>query len=136
MDLSEIGSPWIWHRDWVDIGPDTAGAFLHFRKHLSLTDTPSTPLRVNITADTRYKFYINTHLVHFGPVKGDENRWFYDTVDIQPFLKQGENHIAVYVLRFFHATKYASSFARMPIGGLYLRTIDRDAGIFIDSDES
>ncbi|KAL2693503.1 hypothetical protein Neosp_000063 [[Neocosmospora] mangrovei] len=136
MSTSEFGSPWIWHPDWVDHEPDTAGRLVFFRKTFAVKQVPKTPIHVNLTADTRYRLYINSRLVHFGPVKGDENRWFYDTIDIQPFLLEGDNIIVVEVLRYFHATTYATTFARMPIGGLYLRTVDKNntAGVCVDSD--
>ncbi|KAF4466425.1 Six-hairpin glycosidase [Fusarium albosuccineum] len=136
MNPTEIGSPWIWHPDWVDHGKDAAGGFVHFRKRLHLSNVPATPIPIHITADTRYRLYINSRLVCYGPVKGDEARWFYDTVDIQPFLTRGDNLIAVTVLRYFHATKYATTFARMPIPGLYVRVVGREAGISIDSDST
>ncbi|RSL53517.1 hypothetical protein CEP54_010383 [Fusarium duplospermum] len=136
MSTSEFGAPWIWHPDWVDHEPDTAGKIILFRKTFAVKQVPNAPIIVNITANTRYRLHINSRLVHFGPVKGDENRWFYDTVDIQPFLQEGDNLMVVEVLRFFQATTYATTFARMPIGGLYLRTVDKDnaVGIRVDSD--
>ncbi|KAH7119242.1 Six-hairpin glycosidase-like protein [Dactylonectria macrodidyma] len=136
MYLLVNGNTWIWHPAWVDTDPKFAGGFLHFRKTVHLDSAPTTPLEVNISADTRFKLYINKRLVHWGPVKGDANRWFYDTVDIAPFLQQGENHVAVHVLRFYHASTYASSFARMPIGGLFIRTIDRDSQIQLNTDDT
>ncbi|KAF5006555.1 hypothetical protein FDECE_7081 [Fusarium decemcellulare] len=136
MNPTEIGSPWIWHPDWVDHDKNAAGGFVHFRKRLHLSSVPATPIPIHITADTRYRLCINSRLVCYGPVKGDEARWFYDTVDIQPFLTRGDNLIAVIVLRYFHATKYATTFARMPIPGLYVRVVGREAGISIDSDST
>ncbi|KAL2843340.1 Six-hairpin glycosidase-like protein [Aspergillus pseudoustus] len=133
MDLSEYGSPWIWHPEWVDAQSDAAGGFVHFRKRFHLQQVPTTPVEIHITADTRYKLYLNGQLAHWGPVKGDERRWFYDTIDVQPFLRQGDNHVAVHVLRYFHATQYATSFARMPIGGLYIRTITPELDVGLDT---
>ncbi|KAF9872730.1 hypothetical protein CkaCkLH20_09909 [Colletotrichum karsti] len=136
MDLTEYGSAWIWHPDWIDNRPDAAGGFLYFRKTLSISDVPSRPVYINLTADTRYKLYINKRLVHSGPVKGDENRWFYDTIDIRPFLQQGQNQVVIHVLRFFYATTYATSFPRMPIGGLYVRTIDPASEAQLNGDDT
>ena len=97
---------------------------MHFRKQLKLQEVPQTPLIIQITADTKYKLYVNHRLVHAGPVKGDEHMWFYDELDVQPHLKQGTNLISVRVLRFFYATSYATSFPRLPIPGLFIRTPD------------
>ncbi|WQF77171.1 Putative six-hairpin glycosidase superfamily, alpha-L-rhamnosidase, six-hairpin glycosidase [Colletotrichum destructivum] len=122
MDRSFLDTTWIWHPDWQDHGVNTAGRLVHFRKTIDLTTVPSAPLTIQITADTRYKLFVNSHCLITGPVKGDEHLWFYDEVDIQPFLTQGLNRISIRVLRFFHATPYATSFPRLSFPGLFVRT--------------
>ncbi|KAM5382492.1 hypothetical protein ACJZ2D_002496 [Fusarium nematophilum] len=138
LNIEKARLPWIWHPDWVDSKPGQAGGFVHFRKHFILCEVPTSPIAIDITADTRYKLYVNGRFVSWGPVRGDERRWFYDTVDIQPYLCQGDNHIAVHVLRFFHVTTYAVSFARMPIAGLYIRAASSNGESYvpINGDES
>lgn len=111
---------WMWHPHFCENIEDTAGLVVHFRRclHIATADGLPSSLRINITADTRYKLYINRHLVAFGPVKGDRSLWFEDEIDIGPYLQVGFNQIHVSVLRFFYGTDYASSFPRLPIGGL------------------
>lgn len=129
-ELIAFESSWIWHPGWVEYtNGDSAGGFVHFKKSAVLESVPQTAVRLRITADTRYKLYVNSHLVSCGPVKGDEHRWFFDDVDIKPFLKPGHNHLAVHVLRFYHATLHASSFARMPVGGLRIVQLDEIAEV-------
>ena len=108
---------------------------MHFRRtiHLTPETLPSCPVKIQISADTKYKLYINSRLVFVGPVKGDEHLWFYDEVDIQPYLLIGQNHVNVRVLRWYYATFYATSFPRLPYAGLLIRsigerTIDVDTG--------
>lgn len=112
---------WIWHPEWSEdlVGP--AGGFVHFRKAATIETIPTEPVRIHITADTRYKLFVNSTLVHMGPVKGDERLWFYDEVDIQPYLQAGANYVSVRVLRFHYATSYATSFPRLPYAGLFIR---------------
>ncbi|KAM0229406.1 hypothetical protein ACHAP5_011667 [Fusarium lateritium] len=135
---SLLDTQWIWHPHWVDHAQDSAGAFVHFRKHFSLQQIPIEPIRLQITADTKYRLYVNRHLVHTGPVKGDEHIWFYDETDIQPFLQSGENTIAIHVLRLYHGTQYATSFPRMAFPGLFVRMSDGivPEGLHLESDDT
>ncbi|USP81334.1 Six-hairpin glycosidase [Curvularia clavata] len=124
MDASLLDTDWIWHSGWIDHAKGSAGGFVHFRKRLNIGEVPLGPLRIQITADTRYKLYVNSQMVSAGPVKGDEHMWFYDEVDVQPFLRKGINRVSVRVLRFYYATPYATSFPRLPTPGLFVRTSD------------
>jgi hypothetical protein len=129
---------WIWHPEWAETSIESAGALVHFRKTVSISSVPSQPVYIQITADTKYKLYINSELLVIGPVKGDQHMWFYDEVDIQPFLKAGDNDISVQVLRLYHATSHGTSFPRLPQPGLLIRQarLPDDVGFDIQSDKS
>ena len=114
---------WIWHPDWQDgADADSAGGMIHFRRTIHLKTVPTKPEFIEITADTKYKLFINSRLVYSGPVKGDEHMWFYDHLDIQPYLKTGPNFFHVRVLRLYYATPFATSFPRLPHAGLLIRS--------------
>lgn len=87
---------WIWLPNWT---PRTVPTLALFRKQITLDATPAA-LPIRISADTRYKLYVNGIFVSYGPAKGDHTDWYYDEVDIAPALKNGENAIAVEVLAF------------------------------------
>ena len=68
-----------------------------FRKELCLSDTAS-KMPVRISADGRYKLYVNGQFVCFGPCKGDDKRRYTDEPDLSPFLQTGRNVLAVELL--------------------------------------
>ena len=53
---------------------------------------------LQISADSRYKLFVNGTFLSFGPAKGDGEVRYYDTVDLAPFLHEGKNILAVSVL--------------------------------------
>ncbi|KIM93688.1 glycoside hydrolase family 78 protein [Oidiodendron maius Zn] len=130
MAARRVDRNWMWHPQFTEERSDTAGLFVHFRRTIFIDeDQKRKPIMIRISADTRYKLYANRQLVAVGPVKGDQNLWFYDEVNLVPHLKVGENEIQVHVLRFFHATTYASSFPRLPLGGLMIMPLHCEASL-------
>jgi hypothetical protein len=84
------------------IGPnhpsEDVGVFV-FRCVLNLELLPDS-LFVDLSADQRYKLYVNGELVAHGPQRGDLNRWFYDSIDLARYLRAGENEIQAVVWNF------------------------------------
>ena len=91
-------SNWIWIPSWSDEDKKNPRTVL-FRKNIKLTEIPQ-KAELEISADTRYKLYINNDLVEVGPSKGDKSIWFKDHLDITRHLKKGTNILAVIVLRY------------------------------------
>jgi hypothetical protein len=52
---------------------------------------------VHVSADNRYQLYANGSRVASGPARGDLFHWRYETVDLAPFLRSGENVLAAVV---------------------------------------
>lgn len=74
-----------------------------FRKELTLARSPKTALAA-VSADNAYRLWINGRLVARGPAdigmdyhRVPTGKWFYDTVELAPYLKRGKNVIAVEV---------------------------------------
>jgi len=55
---------------------------------------------IHVSADNRYRLFVNGTAVCFGPARSDLNHWNYETLDIAPFLKPGKNLMAAVVWNF------------------------------------
>lgn len=76
-----------------------------FRKTFSLDPVPDrVPAR--ITADSRYLLRVNGQEVFRGPVRSQPRRMHYDLFDLAPYLKPGQNVLAVYVKYYGRANAY------------------------------
>ncbi len=67
-----------------------------FRKTFDLDAVPSKFI-VYVSADNRYKLWVNGQLVSLGPARGDLYYWNYETVDLAPYLQKGSNLLAALV---------------------------------------
>jgi len=76
-------------------GENDPGLYL-FRKNFQVDAVPET-FEVRVSADNRYKLFVNEQLVSLGPVIGDIKHWNYETVDLAPYLKAGDNLLAAMV---------------------------------------
>lgn len=74
---------------------NSSGLYL-FRKTFKI-ESLSEKFEVYVSADNRYKLYVNEKLVSVGPAIGDLKNWNYNTVDLKPFLKTGNNIISAKV---------------------------------------
>lgn len=91
----------MWNARWISVPdrmPNEYGVY-HFRKKIQLTSVPETFI-VHVSADNRYKLYINGQLVSLGPARGDIYNWNFETVDLAPYLKEGDNLLAAVVWNF------------------------------------
>jgi len=88
------GAKWIWQQE---DGP--ANTWVAFRKSFHLNETPNQAL-AKIAVDTKYWLWINGEMVLFegGLARGAApNTNYYDVVDLKPYLKNGQNTIAILV---------------------------------------
>jgi alpha-L-rhamnosidase len=65
----------------------------HYRKTFELKEVPEKFI-VHVSADNRYRLFINGTFICEGPPKNDFLHWNYESVDIAPYLKSGANVIA------------------------------------------
>jgi hypothetical protein len=69
---------------------------LKFRKNFTLASKPASFI-IHVSADNRYKLYVNGVLVSLGPARGDTFHWNFETVDIARHLVAGKNSLAALV---------------------------------------
>jgi len=87
-----------WQAQWITHPTASTleyGVFL-FRNEITLDHIPDSMV-VHLSADNRYKLFVNGEMVATGPAKGSFKFWRYETLDIRPFLKAGKNTLAVEV---------------------------------------
>jgi alpha-L-rhamnosidase len=87
-----------WNAKWIAAQGDGGleyGVF-YFRKSINLAAKP-TGFIIHVSADNRYKLYVNGALVSLGPARGDTHNWNYETVDIAKYLIAGKNTVAALV---------------------------------------
>ncbi len=87
-----------WPASWVSCpdAPQRDYGVYHFRKTFSLNDQP-TKFIVHVSADNRYRLFVNGKAVCSGPARGDLYNWYFETVDIAKYLQKGNNTIAALV---------------------------------------
>ena len=105
-----------WDARWIVPGngsvgePQTATArqygIYHFRKTITLAQVPGRFI-VHVSADNRYRLFVNGQPVALGPARSDLLNWNYETLDLAPFLKPGNNVIAAQVWYLSESAPFA-----------------------------
>lgn len=86
---------WIWSHNKRTIDKEVC----YFRKTFQVSEIPQN-CEIKVSADSKYRLYINGHSVARGPRKSDRFRRYYDTIDVAEYLVKGENIIASMVAHF------------------------------------
>ncbi|MEI8073338.1 MAG: alpha-rhamnosidase [Bacteroidota bacterium] len=87
-----------WKASWITVPNSSAndyGVYL-FRKKIAITIKPASYL-VHVSADNRYKLFVNEQMISIGPARGDITHWNYETIDLAPYFKAGANTVAAIV---------------------------------------
>ncbi len=90
-----------WSAAWIAYPEDSGLEYgvYHFRKTFHLDDLPEEFI-IHVSADNRYRLFVNGEPVCFGPARGDLMHWRFESVDVRPFLQTGKNVIAAVVWNF------------------------------------
>ncbi|KAK7397879.1 hypothetical protein QQX98_012747 [Neonectria punicea] len=112
------GAQWIWDPAFDDAA--ASAQFVSLRKAFQLDQVTSHDVLLHVSADTRYRLYLNGHSLSFGPCKSYALRWNYETVNITPYLTKGLNILAARVLRFSSSHPGCLSMIRTALPGFIL----------------
>ena len=76
--------------------PGDSSVVFHARRTFDVAAKPERFL-VHVSADNRYRLYVNGEQVASGPQRSDVMHWRYETVDLAPKLRAGRNVLAALV---------------------------------------
>jgi hypothetical protein len=111
---------WIWTPGYHE-EDNQPGRYFLFRKRFNWPGTDDIKeLPVHVSADSRYRLFVNGQRVSFGPCKSYMERWHFETVDILPYLVKGENVLSARVLRYSSITAGSSSILSTELPGFLL----------------
>ena len=87
-----------WRAGWISCPGISQRAYgvYHFRKSFTLANKPDSFL-IHVSADNRYRLFVNGGAVCNGPARGDLAHWNFETIDIAPYLHTGSNTLAAEV---------------------------------------
>lgn len=102
---AQNAQPWAppatWKAPWIKApgtAPEKQGLYF-FRRKMNLASKPGSYV-INISADNRYKLFVNGQMVGVGPSRCIPQHWSFETYDIAPHLKVGANVLAVQVWHY------------------------------------
>ena len=122
-----MGAKWFWSSE----KESNEEQFVLFRKEVFFGEIPK-EYRIQITADSRYKFFLNGICCGFGPAKGNREEWYLDELELSSCIKKGKNIFVVQVLHYPPDTgKGNRSIYRTKTPGLYIRGVTADMGTVI-----
>ena len=129
-EKSDWEAKWIWDKENLT----EKNVWMCFNKKINIDKVPE-ELTAHISADSKYWLYINGEtVVYEGSVKRGpaKNSGYYDSIDIAPYLKKGENSICALVWYWDNETSY--SYSSSGQGGFLFEAIGE--GVTIISDNS
>src|SRR6266542_3167120 len=90
-----------WPAKWISYPNKSTSAYgvYLFRKEFTMTTKPEKFI-IHVSADNRYKLYINGNYVCNGPARSYLSNWNFESVNIASYLHTGKNNIASIVWNF------------------------------------
>jgi alpha-L-rhamnosidase len=86
---------------WLPCERTLANTFVLFRREV-VVDGPLVSARGWVSADSRYRLYVNGRRVQWGPAPCDPRSYEADPLDLAPWLRRGRNVVGAEVLFYGH----------------------------------
>jgi hypothetical protein len=122
-----------WPAHWITLpaAPRNEFGVYLFRKRVTLASKPERFV-VHVTADARYRLFVNGKSVTFGPQRSDAWITRYETLDLAPWLNAGDNVIAARVVSYGELAPYSVVGTRL---GLLVQG-DSEAEAIVNSNDT
>ncbi len=119
--------------EWISypLTDGTGAGVYHFRKSFKLEAVPDRFI-IHVSADNRYRLYVNGIEVSHGPARGDVDYWQYETLDVAGWLQDGNNVIAAVVWN----TAELSPWAQLSVRTGFILSAYADGELHLKSDET
>ncbi len=90
-----------WTAQWITHPTESTldSRLFLFRRNFNLNELPD-KFKIYISADNRYRLYVNGTYIVSGPSSSNINNYRYETIDIAKYLIKGKNSIAAEVVNF------------------------------------
>ncbi|RAP73558.1 alpha-L-rhamnosidase C-terminal domain-containing protein [Paenibacillus montanisoli] len=95
-DMRDWQAKWIWRQEL----PHARDHELVYFRRSFMVNGEGCKLTVHVSADSRYRLYLNGEPVSVGPCKGDAYTHYYETVDLSGKLLPGRNVLAAKALHY------------------------------------
>lgn len=112
--------------------PSFENRHILFRRRFTLDSVPEHAV-LNISADDYYKLWVNGQFVTQGPAPAYNFHYYYNAVDITPYLKAGENVIAVHT---FYQGLINRVWVSADMRHMFVCQLDADGKTILHSDTS
>ena len=98
-----------WTAQWITHPTESTldSRLFLFRRNFELKTQPKKFI-VHVSADNRYRLYVNGTYIVSGPSSSDINNYRYETIDISNYLEAGKNTISAEVVNFGEYRKASS----------------------------
>jgi hypothetical protein len=90
-----------WEASWINVPNSTSTGYgvYFYRNSIEFEVVPENFI-IHVSADNRYKLFVNGKWIGLGPARSDADNWNFETYDISNYLVKGKNSISAIVWNY------------------------------------